>query len=334
MSFRKLLLIVPVLFFCSSSPTGPSIDPARKIAYVVRNQIGYTEDGMAVYEANIFLVNSDGSETVQLTDSGRNENPKFSPDGSRIAFSSYRDGSRQIYIMNINGSNQKRITFTNDGIGRYEWSPDGSQIAFIRRSGNNAKIYIMDSDGSNIRQITDEKDSILDFDWSPDGSRLVYVGTINENGFPPIEDIYTIETDGSNEMRLTSGFNHTKNPDFSPDGERIVWMGNGRIYIMNTDGTDGKELTTSEDFATRPSFSPDGNRILFWSQFPQGIYVFTTDGSNRSRSATGSRHGCTPAAVASMETAPSIDTSPPVRARDCTLSAILHPFCRSSSSAR
>lgn len=275
MNLRKLLPLLTILLFCSSSPTGPSIDPARKIAYVIRNPAGSNEDGRPIYNAEIYLVNSDGSETLQLTDTGWNEDPQFSPDGTQIAFVSDRDGNEEIYVMNVNGSNQKRLTNSSEGKFYLHWSPDGSQIAYKTRGGT-WNLYIMNSDGSNLKQITFGDIIEGDFNWSHDGSQFVFT---EENG----NEIYTINTDGSNLTRLTFNNVIDEEPSFSPDDSKIVWRSQGNISIMNSDGTDQNTLTAARNFDGDPSFSPDGNRIMYFSVMGRpgsGIYLIDPDGSN------------------------------------------------------
>jgi len=272
MNFRKLLLIVLVLFFCSSSPTGPSIDPARKIAYVARNQIGYNEEGRPIISAEIFLVNSDGSENLQLTDTGWNEHPQFSPDGSRIVFLSDRDGNLEIYVMNINGTNQTRLTNSEEKETAPRWSPDGSKIAF-QREVPEWQLFIMDVNGSNAFQVTEDFQPSIVYNWSHDGTQIVFTGIRGV-------EIYTVNTDGSNSTRLTFSNSHDVDPSFSPDDSKIVWSNNANISIMNSDGTDQKTLTAERDFDGNPSFSPDGNRIMYWSVRGSGVYLIDLDGSN------------------------------------------------------
>ena len=81
--------------------------------------------------------------------------PSWSPDGSRIAFTSYRDGNWDIYVMDADGSNQQRLT-DNPAVDRMpSWSADGSRIAFVSGRDGNWDIYVMDADGSNQQRLTD-----------------------------------------------------------------------------------------------------------------------------------------------------------------------------------
>ena len=100
--------------------------------------------------------------------------PFWSPDGSRIAFTSQRDRNDEIYVMDADGSNQRRLT--NDPAQEWwsSWSPDGSRIAFVSNRDGNNEIYVMDADGSNQQRLTNNPagDSIPS--WSADGSRITF----------------------------------------------------------------------------------------------------------------------------------------------------------------
>jgi dipeptidyl aminopeptidase/acylaminoacyl peptidase len=100
-------------------------------------------------------MNADGSNPVNLTHHESNDYwPAWSPDGTKIAFTSNRDGNNEIYVMNADGSNPVNLTRNESNDYWPAWSPDGTKIAFASlRSGNN-DIYIMNADGSNVFQLT------------------------------------------------------------------------------------------------------------------------------------------------------------------------------------
>lgn len=118
------------------------------------------------WQRDIFVMNSDGSELVNLTNNPANDwFPVFSPDGSQIAFQTNRDGNEEIYVINVDGSNLRNIT--NNASSDYDpvWSPDGTQIAFTTERDGNAEIYVMDADGSNPINISNhpQDDAFEDF---------------------------------------------------------------------------------------------------------------------------------------------------------------------------
>jgi Tol biopolymer transport system component len=135
----------PVL--CSSwSPDG------KRIAFV--SDSGYLPE-TDVHRSEIYLINPDGSDLVGLTEPpNSDENPVWSPDGSRIAFVSTRDGNPEIYLMQADGSGVVRLT-ADAGNDHYPtWSPDGERLAFVSDRGGNGDVYVIGADGSGLRQLT------------------------------------------------------------------------------------------------------------------------------------------------------------------------------------
>jgi Tol biopolymer transport system component len=127
-------------------------------------------DGFQETEQDIYLMASDGSEVTRLTDAeGRDTSPNWSPDGTKIAFVSERDGNFEVYVMNANGSDQIRLTQS----GGYEWSPtwspDGQLIAFTstRDHRDTYDVYVMAPDGSNQTRLTTDLANDIIPRWWP-----------------------------------------------------------------------------------------------------------------------------------------------------------------------
>jgi len=203
---------------------------------------------------------------------------------SKIAFVSERDGNSEIYLMEADGSNQKRLTNNSAGNVSPSWSPDGSQIAFTSGRDGNPEIYIMNADGINQIRLTNNIDYDALPSWSPDGSKIAFCS--DRDGFGGNE-IYIMNLDGTNQIRLTYSSAGEYSPSWSPDGSKIAFDStkNSDIYIMNADGTNQKNLTNNSYFETEPSWSPDGFKIAFRSDRDgnYGIYVMNADGSNQIR---------------------------------------------------
>ena len=116
----------------------------------------------------IYVMNSDGSNVNRLTpqDSSDSYQPAWSPDGTKIAFGSNRDGNGEIYVMDVNGANVVRLTTHSAEDGQPAWSPDGSKIAFVTARDGNAEIYLMNAtDGSELVNLTNNADA--DFTPAP-----------------------------------------------------------------------------------------------------------------------------------------------------------------------
>ena len=119
--------------------------------------------------AEIHLMNADGTNPVRLTHSGSawDHNPVWSPDGKKIAFLSYRDGNYEIYIVNPDGTNLVNLTKNQVDDGRQVWSPDGTKIAFVSTHDRNLGIFMIDIDGTNLIRLTDSNANYYSFAWSP-----------------------------------------------------------------------------------------------------------------------------------------------------------------------
>ena len=124
--------------------------------------------------------------------------PTWSPDGSMIAFASSRNGQRQLYVMDADGSNIRQVTDLNDMGGRSTWSPDGTQLAFYRGPAGDHNIYIINIDGTGLVQLTNGGDN-LGPSWSPDGNWIAFTSFHDGNN-----EIYIIRPDGTGLTRLTN----------------------------------------------------------------------------------------------------------------------------------
>ena len=133
--------------------------------------------------ADICSVGTDGSGLINLTNTLRASEFFYAwfPDGTRIAFSSDRDGNSEIYVMNADGSSPINLTNSPDHDGSFAWSPDGKRIAFTRAHEFNSELYIMNADGSDVTRVTNTPSSEISHvnrpAWSPDGSRIAFVSS-------------------------------------------------------------------------------------------------------------------------------------------------------------
>jgi dipeptidyl aminopeptidase/acylaminoacyl peptidase len=215
--------------------------------------------------SEIGLMNPDGSGVKLLHVFGTD--PMISPDGSKIVYCSQRETIySQIYVMNVDGSGQKRLTNNNSGDAcGPAWSRDGKKIAYyafaLTQPSRNPVIWAMDSDGTNTKKLTEHG---IDPAWSPDGKQIVFAS--HRDG---IFQIYAMNSDGSNVRRLTKNKAEDSNPSWAPDGGSIVYIsatGDDRrgLFLMGPDGSDPHGLAHSkhEDFCF-PSWSPDGRTIVF-----------------------------------------------------------------------
>jgi Tol biopolymer transport system component len=216
----------------------------------------------------------------------------------KIAFASDRDGNREIYLMDADGSNQTRIT-RNLLIDDFPvWSPDGSKIAFVsqRESGEFA-IFTMNPDGSGRSQIAHfdlyAPGFARSLSWSPDGTRLAFADRSDSKNV----DIYVVGVDGKGRRNITSDHEHLDlYPVWSPDGSKIMFSrydvydnmyGGTMLHTINPDGTGLTRLLNgfadgwNEDY---PDWSRATNKIVYsvnvWD-FYFDAFIANADGTGR-----------------------------------------------------
>lgn len=206
-----------------------------------------------------------------------------------IAFYSHRDGNLEIYIMNPDGNDQRRVTNNEYGDDSPALSPDGSQIVFFcNRDDPNPdtceqsclyQLYIVNSDGSSEHKLIETEFSTMHPDWHPDGTRISFDTEFDLEG-----DIYVVNSNGSDlHLIIEDGFW----ADWSPDGTQIVFAskrdGNVELYLADADGNNQRRLTQNGRLDYFPDWSPDGRRIAFAVLEDRAIYIMDADGSDERR---------------------------------------------------
>jgi Tol biopolymer transport system component len=248
----------------------------------------YTDDNEDA--SDIYTVHSDGSDLVRLTSNPDTDSgPAWSPDGNRIAFESYRVGSRNtnVWTMNADGSGQLPLTTFSGGATQAAWSPDGTRIAFSAGgAGPGTAIFLMNADGSNARQITDSSNGDMDPAWSPNGTLIAFTRASSTGG----TGIYVITPDGTGLREVTHLPGSAEQPAWSPDGSRFAFEWNtaagNDLYVINADGTGLRRLTSLPGGTASPTWSPDGSRIAFAytdTAFRGAIYTIAADGTGLAR---------------------------------------------------
>lgn len=261
----------PVPTITPTAPPTPTFPGARgKIAFTSNRANG---------QRDIYVMNADGAQPTLLTSaSPSDESPSWSPDGSKIAFASHRDGNPRIYVMNADGSEQVRLTAFAQAAGQPSFAPDGMRIAYM----SDYHVYVMGADGSNPQRITAAGDAGGYPDWSPDGQKIVYAGRLDSR-----QGIIVVNADGAQGMMLVPSNGSARAPAWSPDGREIAFSsacGQSQcIYLMSANGSNLRPVTSQTDAFDYPAWSPAGDHIIMegaaGGSQSTSLYVVRRDGT-------------------------------------------------------
>jgi dipeptidyl aminopeptidase/acylaminoacyl peptidase len=232
----------------------------------------------------------DGSNPTQLTDDSirgpalppfvpvYDDGPKWSPDGTKIAFFSNRNYMFALYTMNADGSGVELVTDRMLSPSALAWSPDGGKLAFadggaivIGLNQPFTDIYLINLNGSGLTKLTSNSGLNGFPSWSPDGRQIVF--SSNRDG---MHKIYVMNADGSNQHAVAE---RGTQPSWSPDGSKILFVGGQgdaigcgttsgnficeQLYTVTPHGRDLTQLTHYAASYQMPKWSPDGTKILF-----------------------------------------------------------------------
>ena len=173
----------------------------------------------------------------------KDEEPPVSTD-DLILFWSNRDGNGEIYSMDKEGTNVRRLTDNTANDFNPQWSPDGRKIVFESARDGNREIYAMNADGSGQTRLTEN--TALDWlpQWSPDGTKIMYQYWSHSSPM----GIYVMDSGGNNKRLLFTGsMDYFDDPQWMPDGKEIILGCNKlqkwNIYILDVNSATETNLT-------------------------------------------------------------------------------------------
>ncbi len=170
--------------------------------------------------------------------------PAWSPDGKMLAFMSNRDGNAEIYVVQRDGSNLRRVTSHPGADVTPTWSPTGTQLAFTSDRGGSPQVYIVNLDGTGLVRISAESKCDR-ATWSPAPLNEIAYAAQAGGGFE-----IRIFSFGTRESRsVTDGIGSNESPAFAPNGRHLAFTsdrtGRPQIFTVARDGTDLKQITTT-----------------------------------------------------------------------------------------
>lgn len=205
---------------------------------------------------------------VQLTfDSANDQNPLWSPDGSKIAFSTQRaHGNFDIWIMNSDGSAQSSLTSLpdNDAVNLpgSAWCQQTDRIVFSSDMSGPEDVWSVKSDGTGLQQHATTAFQDYEPSWSPTCDRIAFQSQRSGNW-----DIYTIKADGTDLRRLTTDPADDWNPNWSPISDEIIFQsfrtGQWKLWKVPASGGQPSQVTTGSSEDTDCSWSRDGRYVLY-----------------------------------------------------------------------
>jgi dipeptidyl aminopeptidase/acylaminoacyl peptidase len=281
---------------------GTDISPDGKlVAYTIAPPV--MEGDNSEFRAQVWVASTDGKSNMQFTHSDKAcTNPKFSPDGKMLAFTSSRgsDGKAQIWIMQLGGGEAKVVTKSKSGVQQYDWSPDSKRLAYTSVDANSddedrmrkekrdwnvidkwkyAHLYVVNlqpnEKGEHARKRLTKGDfQVSNFDWSKDGKTIAFTHQRTPEADEwPTADISTIASDSGAMKKLVTGKGLDSGPVYSPDGQWIAyvsdggdshWAGIQDVYLMPAAGGNARKLSeTGDRQAQLLDWSSDGKEIFY-----------------------------------------------------------------------
>ncbi|MDI1243303.1 MAG: S9 family peptidase [bacterium] len=329
-SIRVLFLLVSLFSLGVSAQTwtpelqaklkavgSPNVSPdGKRVVYTINETVMAADK--SEYNTQVWMATADGRENYQLTFGDKSStNPKFSPDGSAIAFTSNRkDNRNQIFVLRLSGGEAEQITDGKGSVANFEWSPDGKWFAFTSADAKSAEEEANDKGRNDFRwyeenyklarlyvvpiakdaagkrepkKLTDVNRNVTAFDWSRDGSRIAFahVSSPSVNDWPT-SDVSAVEVATGKITPVAATDASEGGPNYSPDGKWLAistsdgpprWAQSDRIVLHPTSGG-GTPQSMPVSYDAAPSvigWSADSSKMMFSEAKGTGTAMYTID---------------------------------------------------------
>ncbi len=266
----------------------PKISPDGKRIVYSRNSMDIMTDSRT---SRLWIVNYDGSNNSPLTGSDKNESkPTWSPDSSRIVFTSSTDNGSELFLYWLASGKSTRLTQLERSPSGLTWSPDGEQIAFSMLVPEKSPVLVKAPVKPKDAEWADEPRVTTRVTHERDGAGFIE---------PGYKHYFVISQLGGAARQITSGnYQHSSSPQWSAAGDSLIYAGNrnedwelsvrnSEIYRVSVTSGDTVALTDRNGPDQDPVVSPDGEKIAYWSyedkvqtyQVAQ-LHVMNADGSD------------------------------------------------------
>jgi len=243
-------------------------------------------------DSEIWAMDWDGNNAKQLTHLGNlNLYPGVSPDGTRLAFTSWSKGTPR--IMMINTETGRLLPFYNQEASMNasaSFAPDGSKIYYSSTAAGLAQIFSAGLNGQDFKRISRRSAIDVEPKVNPKNPNIIYFVS-----GPGPQQIYSMNAEGLDVQRVTNGEGEASNPAWNPDGQHIAFSwtrgyakGDWNVFVMDVSTHEYSQLTHSEGRNENPVWAPDGRHIVFASTRGQRgqnyqLYTMLADGSHVTR---------------------------------------------------
>lgn len=199
---------------------------------------------------------------------------------TEIVFTGKKDRSSDLYAIQFDGSDFRRLTNTKTITILPRWSGDGTKIAYTNYTRGNPDLYVLNLGTGASKCISSKGGLNVSGGWSPDGTKMLVVSSRDGN-----EEIYVLDLDTGSYTRLTHDPAIDVSPSWSPDGRKIAFVsgrsGSPQVFLMEADGSGVRRLTFEGNYNSSPAWSPSGSRIAYVGRTGGQFQIFTIEESGR-----------------------------------------------------